>query len=110
MSTSRKTTYYTQGQDVKLPEHLITTATTSSGITTGKTGISQGDYATHQLDGELRKNREYISLERVKKLVQDGADLYYTDEKGDSFSVRAGLKLRYDVVDYLNTHHIGDTK
>lgn len=58
-------------------------------------------YYTCELDAELNKTTNDINFDVVHSLIQNGVNLNYRDSKGLSFSERAGLRMRYDIVDLL---------
>ena len=58
-------------------------------------------YYTCQLDAELNKATNDINFDVVYSLIRGGVDLNHRDSKGLSFSERAGLRMRYDIVDLL---------
>ena len=57
---------------------------------------------TELLHCELEKDKDDICIERVETFVKRGADLDFRNRKGYTFSERAGLKGRLDVVARIN--------
>lgn len=80
-----------------------------SWIDKDKTPIMSGhtieEWRTHQVDMELNKPKDQIDAAKIKKLVIEGINLDYRDEKGYSFGERAGLLLRYDIVIILSDYY-----
>ena len=60
------------------------------------------NFATLQLDRELTKDRADIDFDKIEEYIKAGANLRYVDSMGYSFSERAGLKGRLDVVARLS--------
>lgn len=58
-------------------------------------------YYTNKLDTELSKPTNEINYDTIHSLIRAGADLDHRDSKGHSFFERAGMRMRYDIVDLI---------
>ena len=62
---------------------------------------AEQDRLNYNLISELEQLADHISFDRVKELLEEGADPFTTDYKGYTLGEKAGMKQRYDIVDLI---------